>query len=168
MGPATRMEGTELPGGWRVGKKIGSGGSRSVGYHVTGPNGEAAFLKALDFFRAYEAKDTLAAMDEITSSIRHERDLIKMCGENKMSRVVKGLDYGEIRLDENEHAVWYLIFELADGDVRHELAKIGADEQCWRLCTLHQAAVALTQMHGRAFAIRTSSHRTSWRLKRRE
>jgi serine/threonine protein kinase len=141
------MEGLTLPGGWIVGKRIGSGRSRSVGYSVTGPKGEKAFLKALDFFRAYEAKDTLAAMDEIISSIRHERDLVEMCAKSKMSRVVRGLDHGEIKLAENEHAVWYLIFELAQGDVRHALAKIDPNEQIWRLRTLHEAAVGLTQMH---------------------
>jgi len=149
MGPAERMEGLTLAGGWTVGKQIGSSHSRSARYHVTGPKGERAFLKALDFFRAYEAKDTLAAMDDIISSIRHERDLIEMCGESKMSRIVRGLAYGDIRLEENEHAVWYLIFELAEGDVRHELAKIDPNEQAWRLRTLHQAAVGLTQMHRR-------------------
>jgi serine/threonine protein kinase len=143
------MKGIQLPGGWVVGDMIGAGRSRSVGYHVTGPAGEKAFLKALDCFRAYEAKDTLAAMDEIISSIRHERDLVKMCAKDRMSRVVRGLDYGEIKLAKNEHAVWYLIFELAQGDVRHELAKIDPDEQVWRLRTLHQAAVGLAQMHRR-------------------
>lgn len=147
MGPAARMEGWKLPDGWTVGQRISSSRSRSVGYRVTGPNGEQAFLKALDFFRAYEATDTLAAMDEIISSIRYERDLVQLCGTSKMSRVVKVLDHGEIRLAENEHAVWYLIFELAQGDVRHELAKIGPNEQVWRLRTLHETAVGLAQMH---------------------
>ncbi|HZK73216.1 MAG TPA: hypothetical protein VFD88_04365, partial [Clostridia bacterium] len=149
LGPAARMQGATLPGGWTVGDQIGPGGSRSVGYHVTGPNGETAFLKALDIFRAYEAEDTLAAIDDMSSSIRHERDLIGLCAQHRMSRVVRGLDQGVVKLQENEHGVWYLIFERAEGDVRHELAKTREDGHVWRLRTLHEAAVGLQQMHRR-------------------
>ncbi len=149
MGPATRMEGMNLPGGWTVGKQIGPGGSRSVGYEVTGSDGKPAFLKALDLFRAYQEEDILAAIDEISSSIRHERDLIDLCAEHKMSRVIRGLSHGVVKLDEHELGVWYLIFERADGDVRHELAKIREDGHIWRLRTLHEAAVGLDQMHRR-------------------
>jgi serine/threonine protein kinase len=143
------MKGAKLPGGWVVGERIGAGRSRSVGYLVTGPNGEKAFLKAFDFSRAYEAKDTLAAIDKIDSSIRHEFGLVEMCAKSKMSRVVRGLAQGKIKLTEQDRAIWYLIFEWAEGDVRHELAKVDPNEQVWRLRTLHQTAVGLTQMHRR-------------------
>jgi serine/threonine protein kinase len=141
------LEGVTLPDGWTVGEKIGPGGSRSVGYHVTGPNGEPAFLKALDLFSAFDAPDSLAAMDEVISSIRHERDLIDLCAEHKMSRVVRGITHGVVNAEDGPLGVWYLIFERADGDVRHELAKPREDMARWRLRTLHEAAVGLSQMH---------------------
>lgn len=146
-GPAERMEGVALTGGWRVGAKVGPGGSRSVGYEVTGPNGEEAFLKALDIFSAYDTDDSLAAMDEIVSSIRHERDLVDLCSGHRMSRVVRGLAQGQVKLADGEHAVFYMIFERAEGDVRHQLADIGPQESSWRLSVLHEAAVGLQQMH---------------------
>jgi serine/threonine protein kinase len=141
------MEGLTLPDGWIVGEQIGPGGSRSVGYEVTGPNGESAFLKALDLFRAFEAEDTLAAMDEITSSIRHERDLIDLCAEQRMSRVVRGIAHGVVKLEDDDFGVWYLIFERAEGDMRHEVSKPREDPEIWRRRTLHEAAVGLSQMH---------------------
>jgi eukaryotic-like serine/threonine-protein kinase len=142
------MQGTTLPGNWVVGERIGAGRSRSVGYPVTGPVGEQAFMKAFDFSRAYEAKDTLAAIDKIDSSIHHELGLVEMCAKSQMSRVVRGLAQGKIKI-EQDHTVWYQIFEWAEGDVRHELAKVDPNEQVWRLRTLHQTAVGLTQMHRR-------------------
>jgi serine/threonine protein kinase len=148
LGPAARLKGTKLPNDWIVGERIGASRSRSVGYRVKGPGGQQAFLKAFDFFRAYEAQDTLAAIDKIDSSIRHELRIVKMCAQSRMSRVVRGLAQGEIKAQQ-DHTVWYQIFEWAEGDVRHELAKIAPNEQVWRLRTLHQTAVGLTQMHRR-------------------
>jgi hypothetical protein len=67
-GPASKLCGVSLPGGWTADKELtglsDTGGNFSYGYHVTHTDGRGAFLKALDYSRA------LRSPDEVTGKAR--------------------------------------------------------------------------------------------------
>ena len=159
---AASLEGTELPGGWRVirilrgrdqqhGAASLSGSNFSFGYEVMGVDGRPAFLKALDYhmaFRTQHAPDTLATM---TNRYVFERDLLHhLCGQHRLSRVVRVLEANGVDVDGPfpiPH-VDYLIFEMADGDVRAYLSLAEGIDNAWRFNCLKDVAAALAQLHG--------------------
>lgn len=68
----------------------------------------------------------------------------------QLSRVVRVLDAGTIppEKDDPSGVVQYLIFELADGDVRSHVDRVIKDfDMAWALRTAHQIAAALRQLH---------------------
>jgi serine/threonine protein kinase len=66
-----------------------------------------------------------------------------------MDRVVRALGAGKTIVDGFGTAglVEYLIFELADADVRHHLAMVGVFDLAWILRSLHHTATGLKQLH---------------------
>lgn len=48
--------------------------------------------------------------------------------------------------------VEYLIFEIADGDVRRRMSELSGIDLSWRFACLHHIATALTQLHGERIA----------------
>ena len=158
---AASLEGTELPGGWRVirllrdrDQRLGaerlSGSTFSFGYEVKSVDGRTVFLKALDYhmaFRSPRAPDVLATM---TNRYVFERDLLHdLCRRHKLSRVVRVLEANGVDVDGPfpiPH-VDYLIFEMADGDVRAYLSLTGGIDDAWRFNCLKDVAAALAQLH---------------------
>lgn len=149
------------PVGWKIdlatGKVIhaddGSGGNFSACYFVEkrepGKAPTKAFLKGIDISRAMGASDMLKALKEIVDTANFEKELLKLCGERKMDRVVLALASGDINLGPNiQDSVPYIIFELADGDVRRRLRQISDDvKAAWTLRAMHNATVGLSQLH---------------------
>lgn len=151
LDPAAQLAGLTLPNGWKVLDQItlapgSSGSAYSYGYHVVAMDGRRAFLKALDFARAMKAADPARALQAMTQSFNFERDLLDQCRERKLSRVVQALDDGIVRLPGGE-TVQYLIFELADGDVRARMDEVRSFDLAWTLRSLHQVATGLNQLH---------------------
>lgn len=154
-GPAHRLLGMTLPGGWEVVERVerppgSSGGNLSVGYIVEQKHeGVRAYMKAHDYAAAIGHPDGFGrAIERMVSGSNFERDLHETC--SSMSRVVTTLCHGELEVADSELPVTYLIFELADGDVRSRLgpAPTSLGQVAWRLRTLHQVAVAIAQLHG--------------------
>ncbi len=158
---AASLEGTELPGGWRVIRTLRSrdqlhgtaplsGCTFSFGYEVMSADGQIAFLKALDYsmaFRAPQRPDALAAM---TNRYIFERNLLhQLCRERRLNRVVRVLEANGVDVDGPflyPH-VDYLIFEMADGDVRAYLSLAEGINDAWRFNCLKDVAAALAQLH---------------------
>src|SRR5437879_7964713 len=71
-----------------------------------------------------------------------------------MSRIVQALEDGSIVVDPSNAAgiVQYLIFELADGDIRKQLEFNDKIDMVWKLRTLHNTATGLQQLHSREIA----------------
>lgn len=156
---AHMLFGLELEGGWRVVEKIerppdATGGAFSVGYVVE--SGETrAYLKALDYSFAFQAGNTAQVLEAMTSAYNFEVEVLRQCAEKRMDRVVRALDQGELVIDgaDGFGNVSYLIFELADGDIRHALDSVGSlFDYAWSLRMLHQAATGLWQLHGNDLA----------------
>lgn len=157
-GPAYRLVGRELQGGWKVTARHervdgATGGKYSVGYDVE-RNGQKGFLKALDFSRAKNAPDLPAALQALTQAFLFERRLLEACAARRMDRVIAPIDNGEVLVDDSVLGrVSYIIFESADRDIRAQLAEAAArfDVTC-KLRALHHIATGLHQLHGEGIA----------------
>jgi eukaryotic-like serine/threonine-protein kinase len=152
--PAEQLLGLTLDKDWKVIEKIATppgatGGYFSVCYIVEAKDGTKAFLKALDFSKALEEADPARFLQAMTEAYNFERDLLAKCNESKMDRVLKAIGDGSVRIPEAGAvgAVQYLIFELADKDVRLHLALSKAIDTAWKLRCLHHVATGLLQLH---------------------
>jgi serine/threonine protein kinase len=152
--PAENLLGVLLPCGWKVTtfvpKQPGhSGGAFSVGYIVE-KGGKSAFLKALDFKKLMSARgvaDPLMATRVMTESFEYERNILRECRDNHMNRVIRSISDGTV--DHDDVQVPYIIFEMADGDIRKFSLQTAGFELAWVLRTFHHVLVGLNQLHRR-------------------
>lgn len=157
--PAKQLAGKTLEGGWRVLAPVtltnnSTGGCFSEGYIVESKEGTKAFLKALDYSRALASADPARALQAMTSAYNFERDLLNKCKSKGMDRVVRAITDGKIVLSNagTSVVVEYLIFELADGDVRKYFDKTKKFDDAWVLRVLHHVATGLKQLHSEGIA----------------
>ena len=150
--PAQQLIGRNLNNGWTVVERFpksqsATGGFFSASYIVRSNKSREAFLKAMDYRRALSSPEPAKALQAMTSAYVFEKNLLERCKD--MSHVVTILDSGKIEPSEDEpsNVVEYLIFEKADGDIRSYVDTGRAFETAWALRTMHQAAVALWQLH---------------------
>lgn len=152
---AESLTGRTLKNGWKVTEKIeqkigGSGGFFSFCYLVKKDN-EEAFLKALNFqafFQLFKGKSIVEILNEQTNAYQFEKELLERCKNNKLSKVSKIIDEGEEFLEGfTIPNVPYLIFEMADGDVRGHMNYSKDVDIVWKLKSLHNVAVGLKQLH---------------------
>jgi serine/threonine protein kinase len=156
---AEMLVGHTLEGGWRVLERLpsppGATGSHfSVGYRVEHPDGRRGFCKALNYAEALaDPAGTPDALRSLTEEYIFERDLHQKCALYHMSRIVIALDDGRITIPGCPiPQVDYIMFELADCDIRRELTKTPDLDLTLRLRTLHNIAVAVSQLHQRDIA----------------
>ena len=130
-----------------------SGGNFSEGYIVESTSGQRAYLKALDLSQALEPgiPDPIGMINVLTEAFLFERNLLERCRSTRLDRVVTAIDSGTIGASPND-LVFYLVFELADGDVREQMEVARRIDVAWSLRTLHQIAVALKQLHSQHIA----------------
>lgn len=150
--PAKRLLGVTLENGWKVVERVKTlpcrtGGAFSIGYVVKNEDGRTAYLKALDFNGTImNADDPAAALQIMTEAFNFERSLLQTCSQRKFSRVASAVDHGVHRVP-GFLPVQYLIFELADGDIRqHHNFSSGLDWS-FALRTLHYTIAGLNQLH---------------------
>lgn len=139
---------------YRVDKNSGeTGGKFSIRYVVEDiTNGNKAFLKALNykaFFMLSRDKDPVSALSLQNSVFEYERAVLERCRGRNLSRVTRLFDTGTEYIEELPiSAVPYLIFEMADGDVRSTIDFTNASDIAWKLGSLHNVAVGVMQLHG--------------------
>jgi eukaryotic-like serine/threonine-protein kinase len=153
--PAQSLAG-DLPNGWRVVRPVIrdpslSGAHFSFGYLVEHEDGRPGYLKALDFLGPLTTPgvDPARELESLTAAFNYERDLLARCSSARLSHIVRVLDSGTVHVPGFGigSVVQYLIFELADGDVREYLTVTDEFDVAWALRVLHQLAVALRQLH---------------------
>lgn len=152
---AELLEGEVLDGGWEVVEELepppqATGGRFSVGYLVESEDGRNGYLKALDFSEAFQAADPARQIELVTERFNFERDVLEKCRARGMTRVVLALAEGKTEIPnatKGPKIVQYLIFELADGDVRTNLDDGDRYELTWIFRALHDIAVGLNQLH---------------------
>lgn len=153
--PHQLLEGLSLAGGWRVVERLGrpadgTGGMFSCGYIVRREDGQRGYLKALDFFSALQSSsDPARDLEPLLQAFNFERDLLHRCAAKRLSRVVRALSDGAVTVPNlpPPSTVQYIIFELAEGDVRTQMALADRLDIAWTLRSLHQIAVGLEQLH---------------------
>lgn len=152
---AARLMGLTLSGGWKVVKPFerrqdASGGNCSHTYLVE-KDGKQAFLKAMDLSEALLVEeDTLDFIRALTDAYHHERQLLLHCRDRKMSKVVVAIDHGDVHvpgLSGVDAQAFYLIFELADGDVREQVDLTKRFDTLWSLRALKDVCLGLWQVH---------------------
>lgn len=150
---AYHLVGLTLHDGWEVLNRVEradglSAGAFSVSYLARSLSGEMGFMKAFDYAKALTAEDPARELEYLASSYNAERDLLAVCGGRRLARVVRALAAGTIQVPSYAPgAVSYLIFELADGDARDALAELDPADQVPMLALVHDAAVAMSQLH---------------------
>jgi len=153
--PAKQLQGMTLDGGWNVVGPVpratgGTGGTFSEGYIVESPQGNRAFLKALDYSRALTAPDPAKALHVLVEAYNFERRILEKCRDRRLDRVVLAITDGTVRV--NGEPVQYLIMELADGDARSQANTLRRFDLAWSLRALHHVATGLLQLHGQDIA----------------
>ena len=159
---AWRLLGKELDNGWKIIEPIGwdprtgdktdhyngTGGNFSVPYLVE-KDGKRAFLKAIDLTNAMNSVDVMIELQNISAAHNFEMNLLNICKGASMNRVVVALEIGQLNVGPNiQDTAPYLIFELANGDVRKRVQKkSGSVRLAWWLRSLHHAAIGLSQLH---------------------
>jgi len=160
MRPALRLTGLKLEGGWEVIGLIerpttATGGNFSVSYKVRGQDGREGFLKALDFSKVFQEPDPARVLEVMTKAYNFERDLLNKCKNNRLSKIITPIADGSVEIPGEVgeiKTVMYLIFELADGDIRKFYKLSNNIDLAWCLRSLHNAAVGLMQLHSRSIA----------------
>lgn len=147
--------GNELKNNWKVIKKLepkdgSTGGFFSVCYIVN--NGESdAFLKALNFnafFQMFPGSNVVKILQEQTNAFEFEKNLLIKCRDNRLTKVSMIIDEGEVFVNGfTIPNVPYLIFEIAEGDVRSNIKFSNNSEIAWKIKSLHDIAVGLNQLH---------------------
>ena len=160
--PAELLQGITLESGWFVEELLvrsatHTGGAFSTSYRLTKPNGDQAFLKAMDFEGALRASDPAAQLKFLVDAYVFEREIVELCGTKRLTRIVKAIGSGKV--DSNavpglpSKVVQYLIFELArDGDLRQSLSSQAQFDLAWTLKCLHEIFVAAQQLHSNSIA----------------
>lgn len=149
---AASLLGMTLNNKWKVIREVHNGnttgGHFSYGYIVCSETGEEAFLKALDLSPALNSPNWLEVVNDMTSAYLYERDMLFKCRDHRMSRVVRAIDEGEELVPGAFlPQVQYLVFELAEGDIRQQMQAVQQLDSAWILRTLHHVATGLDQLH---------------------
>lgn len=145
-----------LKTGWIVKEKIEktdnqTGSFFSVCYKVE-KEGEICFLKAFDFAKflaiSEHGNKIVDVMNEMLTAYQYERDLSEHCKNKHVTKVSFVKEAGEeVVTGFSISIVPYLIFDLADGDIRKRLDFSAKLDYAWRLKSLHDIAVGLKQLH---------------------
>ena len=152
---AEALVGQLLKNRWKVIKKIdpppgSTGGFFSVCYIVEDEDGQA-FLKALDFkafFAMFPGRSVIEIIQEQSNAFQYEKELLHRCRNRNLSKVSTILDEGEAYIAgfiiPN---VPFLVFEMADGDIRSQIDFTIKLHYAWKLRSLHNVAVGISQLH---------------------
>ncbi len=145
-----------LSTGWFVCEKIEktdnqTGSFFSVCYKVE-KDGEICFLKAYDFAKflsiSTPGSKIVDVMNDMLTAYQYERDLSEHCKNRHVTKVSFVKEAGEeIIMGYAITIVPYLIFEMADGDIRKKLDFSSQLDYAWRFKSLHDVAVGLKQLH---------------------
>jgi len=157
--PAENLLGLTLNNGWVVTEKISkapclTGGNFSICYKVQRGN-EIGFLKALDISMILSKPNFMKILEIATKVHNYECDILKLCQEKRMSKVVSIIENGEIIPDgngSNNIPVHYLIFELADKSAREHIVLTPKIENSWFMRSIHNVAVGISQLHNSGIA----------------
>lgn len=127
-----------------------SPGHFSVGYKVIDADGHRAFMKASDLsmFNA-PGRDALQSLLAAATAHDFERRVLERCRGNNMDRVVTAIDFGDGEFVHQgvRDRIFFLIFELAQGDLRKHVERQDQFDLLWTVGAMSNFAVAVSQLH---------------------
>lgn len=152
---AENLEGVILDTGWKVNRRIPKGDNSTGSFfsvcYLVEKDGEVCFLKAFDFakfFSIAQGKRVVDVISDMSTAFKYERDLSQLCQNNRVTKVAFVKESGEQYIPNYTISfVPYLIFDLAEGDVRNKLSLASKIDAAWKLKSLHSIAVGLKQLH---------------------
>lgn len=164
---AANLVGTQLSGGWTITRQLPRPGTPealdltgswfSMGY-IASDGKREAFVKVIDVQQAIQMNVAMPLIERLkllTDSHSFECHVLDVCNKAKLDRVVRILAKGEIPPPAGAAmpiAIPYIMFELADGDVRKIVSRTNKIDDAWRFSVLHDVAVGLQQLHGARIA----------------
>lgn len=150
--------GLELRDGWVIEDVVEmsaaqTGGNFSLAYVGSDNSGRKGFIKVLNYQRALASLDPPAAMQQMTEAYNFERELVEKCSTGRLNRVVRAYSHGSVY-----SSAWgfipvsYIVFELAESDVRKALDIAASIDLAAKLRLTHNAASGAAQLHGLGIA----------------
>lgn len=155
---ADNLTGYTLPGNWRVRDKVprrpdDTGGRFSVSYIVE-RDGQEAFCKVLNFGWILDAQgegDPARRMQQATEYYNFERDIAKECVG--LSKVVTAIADGQTFFEDfRVGTISYIIFEMAESDVRRMLNATAFVDFAVKFRLLRDLATGVRQLHSHRIA----------------
>jgi serine/threonine protein kinase len=150
--PAQQLAGLTLEGGWKVlgfadRKPNATGGHFSQGYIVERADGTKGFLKAMDYMKAFESPNSAEVFQAMSTAYLFEKSVCEKC--NRLNRIARAIDAGSHILCKGQpHTkVEYLVFELAERDIRSHMDDLRKLDLLFLMKTLHHVATAISQLH---------------------
>ncbi len=149
--PSQSLLGLTTDSGWRVkeqlNNQLGSGGNFCVRYIAESKDGTVGFLKAMDLSGVI---GDIHKLQETVNQYLFEQDILDVCKGRKLTRVVTPLDAGKIivpNFDAPLNTVYYVVFELADGNLREKHLESSQKRWVPAFSALHHVAVGIEQLH---------------------
>lgn len=124
-------------------------GQFSVGYRVKSVSGKEGFLKASDIGMLLGSQDPVQKLLDATTAHQFERSVLEHCRGNRLDKIVTAIDSGthQIDVDGVRDFVFFIVFELASGDLRKYVASDQGNDLLWVVSAIHNLSVAVSQMH---------------------
>lgn len=113
-------------------------------------NGSTAYLKALDFSAAFNSSDVARELQALAEAYNFERDLCYRCKARHLDKIVYPISDGSVDVPgfpAYVGKVYYIIFELSDGDIRSVKDTFAKLNLAFVLRSLHNVAVGIQQLH---------------------
>lgn len=153
-----RLENHTLDGGWTVLEKIHleegmTGSNFSIGYMARKNDGREGFVKVLNISRASLTPDPARALEKLTTAFNFERDVVSDCKD--MSKIITALGEGAVREQPDgmpPEVAQYIVFEMAESDLRKNRLLSKKFDLALNLRTLHHVATGLSQLHSKNIA----------------
>lgn len=146
--------GQVLDGGWvveapRPRAKDATGSYHCFPFTAKHPDGRRAFVKVLDPIPDSNLADEeqLPDLQRRLAFFNYEHKLLQKCLTKKIRRVVEVLGRGSLKLPGFPIAVHYLMFELAERDLREHATLNHTLNVALNLQILHQTSLALEALH---------------------
>lgn len=152
---ANNLVGLTLNNIWFIKEKVQRGDNDtgsffSIGY-IAEKEGKEYFLKAYNLARFFSMNNQASVVDamlEMSTAYKYERDLSEHCKNKHVTKVSFVQGYGEENISGYIYGVVpYLVFDLAEGDIRKTLSYSKSLDYAWRFKSLHDIAVGIKQLH---------------------
>jgi serine/threonine protein kinase len=122
----------------------------SIGYKVKSDDGREAFMKVTDLDLLTD--ENAGISERMTAALQHhnvEKKILEHCRGNNMDRIALAIDFGDtiILNDGVKEPIFYIVFDLAECDVRVQVDKRAQFDIIWIFGALHDLAVAIQQLH---------------------